>query len=134
MQAPECPELARFLRGEIDAHHFPHREHVRMAFETLRRHDFTTSAQLYSKALRLMTARAGGPEVFNQTVTIAFLSLVSERMELGGVGDFGAFEQHHPELLDRDLLGRWYTAARLKSQLARRTFLLPDCLNGAGCG
>ena len=28
--------LERFVRGEVDAAQFPHREHVRMAFEMLR--------------------------------------------------------------------------------------------------
>jgi hypothetical protein len=29
-------ELARFARGELDPRAFPHREHVRMAYEMLR--------------------------------------------------------------------------------------------------
>jgi len=36
----DCPELERFVRGEIERSAFPHREHVRMAFEMLRRHAF----------------------------------------------------------------------------------------------
>ena len=32
--------LQAFLRGEVCAARFPHREHVRMAFEILGRHDF----------------------------------------------------------------------------------------------
>lgn len=55
-------ELATFLRGEIDSVCFPHREHVRMGFQTLRRHDFAHAACLYSRALRTMTAKAGKPE------------------------------------------------------------------------
>ena len=57
---------------------FPHREHVRMAFEMLRRHDFPAAVWLFSRALRAMAARAGKPQAFNQTVTIAFLSLIAE--------------------------------------------------------
>ena len=48
--------LARFVRGEIDPRTFPHAEHVRMAFEMLRRHDFAEAALHYSHALRAMTA------------------------------------------------------------------------------
>ena len=33
-------DLARFVRGETDPATFTHREHVRMAFELLRRCDF----------------------------------------------------------------------------------------------
>ena len=32
----EAADLERFMRGEADAANFPHREHVRMAFEMLR--------------------------------------------------------------------------------------------------
>jgi hypothetical protein len=126
MTPADCPELGRFLRGELDAHHFPHREHVRMAFEVLRRHDFAHGAYLYSRALRLMSARAGRPERFNQTLTIAFLSLVAERVHLSAPGDFATLVGAYPELLDRCVLERWYRPERLAGDTARRTFLLPD--------
>lgn len=124
---PECAELARFLRGEIAAAEFPHREHVRMAFEMLRRHDFAATVLHYSRALRAMTARAGKPAAFHQTVTIAFLSLIAERLERAGhADDFAAFAAANPDLLEKALLGRWYAPERLASEAARRTFLLPD--------
>jgi hypothetical protein len=126
MRLPDCPELARFLRGELELHSFPHREHVRMAFELLRRHDFACSVHRYSDALRTMTARAGKSHAFNQTVTIAFLSLIAERMELAAASDFASLVRAHPELLDPKLLSRWYRPGRLGSDAARRTFLMPD--------
>jgi hypothetical protein len=122
---PECPELARFVRGEISAADFPHREHVRMAFEMLRRHDFAESVWLFSRAVRDMAARAGRPQAFNQTVTIAFLSLIAERIERAGAPDFAAFAQAHPDTLDKGALARWYRADELTSDIARRTFVLP---------
>jgi hypothetical protein len=119
-------DLERFVRGEVDAANFPHREHVRMAFELLRRHDFAESAWLYSRALRLMTAKAGRPEAFNQTTTIAFLSLIAERVERGGGPDFAAFARAHPEMLDKRVLSRWYRPDQLATEIARRTFVLPE--------
>ena len=119
-------DLERFVRGEADAANFPHREHVRMAFEMLRRHDFAEAAWLYSRALRLMTARVGKPEAFNQTTTIAFLSLIAERMERGGEPDFAAFVRAHPEMLDKRALSRWYRPDQLATEIARRTFVLPE--------
>jgi hypothetical protein len=123
---PDCPDLERFMRGEIDAANFPHREHVRLAFEMLRRHDFAESVWLFSRALRTMTAKAGKPQAFHQTITVAFLSLVAERMELGGQADFVAFEHAHPELIDKALVAHWYPRDQLASELARRTFVLPE--------
>lgn len=123
----DCPDLERFARGEADPAHFPHREHLRMAFEMLVRHDFAETVLHYSRALRAMTARAGRPEAFHQTVTIAFLSLVAERLERAlQADDFAAFVRANPDLLEKSVLGRWYGPERLASQAARRTFLLPD--------
>ena len=122
----EAADLERFVRGDVDAASFPHREHVRMAFEMLRRHDFAESAWLYSRALRLMTAKVGRPQAFNQTTTIAFLSVIAERMERGGATDFAAFVRAHPELLDKSTLSRWYRPEQLASEIARRTFVLPE--------
>jgi hypothetical protein len=122
---PECPELARFLRGEITAADFPHREHVRMAFEMLRRYDFAESVWLFSKALRMIAAKADKPQAFNQTVTIAFLSLIAERMEQGRACDFAVFARDNPEVFDKEVLARWYTHGQLAADITRRVFVLP---------
>jgi len=121
----DCPDLQRFLRGEIAASTFPHREHVRMAFEILRRHDFAECVWQFSRALRVMAAQAGRPEAFNQTVTLAFLSLIAERME-GAPADFAAFECANADLLEKGVLAHWYPPGRLTSASARRIFLLPE--------
>ena len=122
----DSPELARFMRVEIVPSEFPHREHVHVAFEMLKRHDFPETVLLFSRTLRAMAEKAGRPEAFHQTVTIAFLSLIAERMECGGAADFAAFSQANPDLLEKTLLTRWYRAERLASAAARRTFLLPE--------
>jgi hypothetical protein len=126
MRPDEHPDLTRFLRGELDPHRFTHREHVRMAFELLLRYDFAESLLHCSQALRAMLAAAGRPEAFNLTVTVAFLSLIAERMERGDAGDFEAFARANPDLLGKSILARWYRPQRLASAAARRTFLMPD--------
>ena len=123
---PDCPDLERFVRGEIAAASFPHREHVRMAFEMLRRHDFAETVLHFSRALRSMAQQAGKPQAFHQTLTIAFLSLIAERLEDGSWEDFGAFARDNPDLLDKGALTRWYRPERLASERARRTFVLPE--------
>jgi hypothetical protein len=121
----DCPDLERFVRGEMAPAGFAHREHVRMAFEMLRRHDFAETALHFSRALRSMARRAGKPQAFHQTVTIAFLALIAERME-SGCQDFSAFERSNPDLMAKGVLSRWYGPERLASERARRTFLLPE--------
>jgi hypothetical protein len=122
----DSPELERFVRGEIDPALFPHREHVHVAFEMLKRHDFPETVLHFSRTLRAMAGRVGRPWAFHQTITIAFLSLVAERMESGGAADFAAFAQANPDLLDKNVLKRWYRPERLASDIARRTFVLPE--------
>jgi hypothetical protein len=119
-------DLGRFLRGEIDATDFPHREHVRMAFEMLRRHEFAETLLHFSRALRAMAAQAGKPQAFHQTVTVAFLALIAERLAARPYTDFAAFAHDNPDVLDQRVLARWYRPERLASDIARRTFVLPD--------
>jgi hypothetical protein len=119
-------DLERFVRGEVDAAQFPHREHVRMAFEMLRRHDFAETVLHYSRALRAMTERAGKPQAFHWTITVAFLSVISERMAGHPAADFAAFAHDNPDLFDKRVLAQRYAPERLASELARRTFLLPE--------
>jgi hypothetical protein len=123
--ATEAERLQRFLAGEVPASELSHREHVRLAWATLRRYDFAESAYRYSHALRAVAAQAGRPEKFNQTQTIAFLSLIAERLA-AGADDFEAFAHAHPELFDATLLASYYGGERLSCPLARRTFLLPE--------
>ena len=122
----ETEELARFLDGAVAAGDFPHREHVRMAFALLRRHEFTDAVLRYANALRGITQRAGKPEGFNLTVTIAFLALIAERMAAGTAQDFAAFARANPDLFVKGILARWYRPEQLASPLARRVFLMPD--------
>ena len=78
----------------------------------------------YSQALRKMTARIGKPDAYHETVTIAFLALIAERM--GDATDFEGFASVNPDLFDKRILARWYSPERLASDRARRHFLLPD--------
>jgi hypothetical protein len=117
-------ELARFARGDCDARDFPHREHVRMGFEMLRRHSFPETAVHYSQALRRMTARIGKPQAYHETITIAFLALIAARMD--DTQDFESFASGNPDLFDKRILARWYSPDQLASDRARRTFVLPD--------
>lgn len=120
-----CLDLEKFVRGELNAATFPHREHVRMGFEMLRRHDFAETVFHFSSTLRAMAARAGKPQAFHQTVTIAFLSLIAERMDYGEYPDFDAFARANPDLFNKSALSAWYAPERLAAEAARRTFLLP---------
>ncbi len=118
--------LQRFLHGEFCAGDFPHREHVRMAYEMLGRHDFAETVLHFSRTLRAMAARAGRPQAFNQTITVAFLAVIAQRLAEAPAVGFADFAARNADLFDRSLLARWYRPEQLSSPQARGTFLLPD--------
>ncbi len=122
----EGQELQRFVRGQIAAADFGHREHVRMAFQMLLHHDFAETVLHFSHALRAMAQQAGRPQNFNQTLTIASLALIAQRMQRATGADFAAFAGANPDLFEKALLARWYRPEQLSSAFARRSFLLPD--------
>jgi hypothetical protein len=118
--------LNDFLRGEVDAATFRHSDHVRVAFEIMRRHNFPDAAQAFCASLKAIAGRAGNAAAYHETITLAFLSLVSERMNARSYADFAAFSKDNPDLMDKSVLSRWYDPKRLMSPLARATFILPQ--------
>jgi len=118
-------ELRALEEGKIDPTAFPHREHVRLGFEMLRRHSFAEAAARFARGLRAIAMKAGRPEVYNETITIAFLALIGERLALQPHKDWAQFISENRDLTDKNVLERWYGRAELTSATARATFMLP---------
>jgi hypothetical protein len=90
------------------------------------RHSFGEAVSRFSRGLRLLTAKAGRPQLYHETITVAFLALINERRAREVAGSWSDFAQDNPDLFDKRCLERWYTAEQLKSDLARRAFCLPS--------
>ena len=120
-------ELARsFEARSLDAAAFSHRDHVGVAYEMLRSYDFMEASARYAEGLRFLAMSAGVPDKFNATITLAFLSLIAERMRTTEHTDYDGFISQNRDLLSTDILQKWYAPERLRSDLARSVFLLPD--------
>lgn len=117
--------LAAFEKGDVSPSDFSHREHVRMAFELLSIYDFPEAVVRYTCGLRALVKRAGVPEKFNMTVTVAFMSIIAERLGNKPCDDFDAFHSNNPDIFKMDILSNYYGRSRLLSPQARETFLLP---------
>lgn len=117
--------LAAVETGTIAPDEFRHGDHVRAAWLLLSGTDFAEALHRISRGLRGIASRAGCPERYNETITVAFMALVGERIATGGAGDFAAFRAANPDLFEGNLLGRYYPPEVLRSDLARRTFVLP---------
>ncbi len=118
-------ELRALETGALDPAKFLHPEHVRLGYEMLGRYSFGQAVTRFSSGLKLLAAKSGRPEVYHETITVAFLALIGERRARGEHDDWCEFKDENSDLLDRRCLEKWYDAEQLRSDLARQTFCLP---------
>ena len=123
--AATAEELRAFEGGALDPAQFPHAEHLRLGYEMLERYPFGEAVTRFSGGLKLLAARAGKPEVYHETITVAFLALINERRARDNGQAWSEFKRANSDLFDKRCLKRWYGAEQLASDLARRTFCLP---------
>jgi hypothetical protein len=116
----------QFENCSIDASHFDHVDHVGVAHELLRKYSFLDAVVTYAGCLQTIATRAGAADKFNMTVTLAFLSLIAERMNESRADTFEAFVKENSDLITGQPLSQWYSQERLRSETARSAFLLPD--------
>lgn len=125
-----------FESGRLQPADFHHRDHVRLAWLYLRQESILSAIARFSEGLKCFATRAGKPGLYHETVTWAYLFLIHERMVAGSAETFAAFAEQNPDLVvhPQSLLGRYYRTETLSSDLARRTFVLPDRLADARAG
>lgn len=85
--------VADFLAGSIAPETFDHRAHLRAAACLLRRMPFLEACIAMRDGLRHIAARAGKPGLYHETITVALMSLVLDRIadeDDGSAGEDGA--------------------------------------------
>jgi hypothetical protein len=119
--------LAGFEAGTLAE--FPHRDHIHVAWLYLKRDALLRAVERFSQDLRRFARTKGKPGLYHETMTLAFLFLIRERMQ-AEPEDFEAFAARNPDLFKRgpSALDRYYRPETLASERARRIFLLPDRL------
>src|SRR5438309_8436605 len=118
-----------FEAAELPEELFRHRDHVRLAWIYLRRLTPAAALTRFADGLRRYAASIGKAGLYHETITWAYLLLIHERMQRSGPeATFDAFAAAHPDLLSwrPSVLDGLYRKETLDSDLARRTFLLPD--------
>jgi hypothetical protein len=121
--------IQQFEDGRTPPETFHHADHVRLAFEYLRRHSALEALQRFSEALRRFAAAQGKAQRYHETITWAYLLLIRERMaRAGGAQTWEEFAGRNADLLvwKGGVLATLYRPATLDSELARQTFVLPD--------
>jgi hypothetical protein len=119
-EAATAGELLALETGTLDPKAFPHPEHVRFAYAMLEQYPFGEAIT------RLLAAKAGRPEIYHETITVAFLALIGERRAGAQDESWSEFKAHNSDLFEKRCLEKWYGAEQLGSDLARRTFCLPQ--------
>ena len=107
---------------------FGHREHVRVAWLYLRSAArFEEGAARFCGNLRRFADAHGRNQLYNETITWAYLDLVNERLHTSEARDFDSFASENADLFETNMgaLLAFYDPQTLHSELARRAFLLP---------
>ncbi|HYR28456.1 MAG TPA: hypothetical protein VEU30_08320 [Thermoanaerobaculia bacterium] len=107
---------------------FHHREHVRLAWIYLARNPLLEALTRFAESLRRFATNAGAAAKYHETITFAFLFLIHERMQRNAAATFDEFAAANADLVTwkPSVLERYYSSETLASELARRTFVMPD--------
>ena len=125
------PELLeRFVDTTLPADQFHHEQHVQVAWLFVRRYGMPAALGEFTTAIKRFAAAKGAHGLYHETITWAFLLLVAERQARLPAENWEAFAAANPDLMawQPSILNRYYSKELLASELAKRTFLMPDLL------
>lgn len=106
---------------------FDHRGHLRAAWLCLRAGSFPEALARMSAALKRYSAHMGKPDRYHETITVAYMAVINERLHAGGDHDsWSDFLRDNPDLADRRLLTHCYRPETLASPTARSIFVLGE--------
>ena len=125
------PELFdRFVDTTLPADQFHHEQHVQVAWLFVRQYGMPAALSEFSAAIKRVADAKGATGLYHETITWAFLLMIADRQARKPAVTWDEFEAAHPDLLTwkPSILNRYYSKELLASDLARRTFLMPDLL------
>jgi hypothetical protein len=108
------------------AERFGHLEHVHLTWLAVRRSGVSAAVGLISDGIQRTARYARVPQKYHATMSRAWVELVGHHAAEHGEDDFTAFAGHHPALLDKRLLTRFYRPVTLASSQARTGWVEPD--------
>jgi len=123
------PSVAAFEKLDFDPDDFDHEAHVYVAWQYLQEVDMLEAIRRYRLTLKRLTAKLGIPGKYHETMTWFFMVCITECLATtDDAADWPGFRQANPQLFLRNpgIVSRYYSGERLNSELAQRTFLLPD--------
>lgn len=109
----------------LPSEQFPHRAHVRLAWLYLRDYSLLDALTRFVEGLKRYAASLGASSKYHETVTWAYMFLIHDRMARAPFETFEDFAAANPDLFN-GVLEKYYSKETLSSDLARRTFLMPE--------
>jgi hypothetical protein len=120
----------RFVDTTFPVDQFHHQQHVHVAWLFVQKYGMPGALAEFTTAIKRFADAKGATGLYHETITWAFLLLISERQARNPAENWAAFEAANPDLLvwKPSILERYYSKELLASDLARRTFLMPDLI------
>lgn len=122
---PDQIFLTSFVSGTLSPAEFDHAAHIRAACLLLQSRPFLEACIAMRDGLSQIAAKAGKPQLYHETITVAFMAVIAGRLA-DGAPDWQNLVATQSDLFDRALLQGYYSAGLLDSDKARKHFLLPD--------
>lgn len=120
--------IAAFESTELPTEQFTHSTHVRVAWWYLRHSPLPEALGRFRTGLQRYAASKGASGKYHETITVAYMLIIAERLAACPESSWNEFAAAHPDLLvsKPSVLGRYYSDALLASDRARRLFVMPD--------
>ena len=117
-----------FCSTTLPADQFHHEQHVRVAWMFVCRNGMPAAIGEFSTAIKQFATAKGAHGLYHETITWAFLLIISERQARQPHTAWPEFAAANPDLLawQPSVLDRYYSKDLLMSDLARRAFVMPD--------
>ena len=122
--------LDSFLDTSLATERFQHAQHVEVAWRFVTRYGMPAALAEFTAAIKRFAEAKGARGLYHETITWAFLLLIAERQAANPCQHWEPFAAANQDLLvwKPSILERYYSKELLASDLARRTFLMPDLI------
>ena len=120
--------IAAFESTELSAEQFSHAAHVRVAWWYLQHASLLEAVRRFSESLKRFAAANGVSGKYHETITVAYLLIVAERLAEYPNSSWDEFAATNPDLLvsKPSVVANYYTDDLIASDRARLSFVMPD--------
>lgn len=116
-----------FESCELAGESFHHADHVRLTWIYVRQFGEQPATERVLAGIRRFATHNGSPQKFHYTQTCAWIRLIAAAQRKSpDAATFVEFIAAHPDLLDANVLARYYSKEVLDSPAARTDWAEPD--------